>query len=149
VIDAPSRPADPRTSTRLRAQRRRGTKPELEIRRELTKIGLRYRLHRRLLSGLRREVDIVLGATRLAVDIRGCWWHGCPSHVTRSRNNAEWWAAKIEANRRRDADTERRLVEAGWQVIVVWEHEDAAEVALRLRAIARERKRNLRRVDWS
>lgn len=61
---------------------------------------------------------------RVAVFVDGCFWHGCLTHATWPAANAEWWRAKIEATRRRDADTNRRLTDAGWTVIRVWEHEE-------------------------
>lgn len=120
---------------RMQGQRRLDTKPELELRRELHRMGLRYQLQRRPVGGLRRTVDIVFPRERVAVEVRGCFWHGCPEHATAPKANAMWWKEKLEANRRRDEDTDRRLGEAGWHVIVVWEHEDPLEAAA---AIARE-----------
>lgn len=49
--------------------------------------------------------------------------------------NAEWWRAKIERNRARDRDTDRRLFEAGWTVVRVWEHEDPVFAAARVEAV--------------
>jgi DNA mismatch endonuclease (patch repair protein) len=63
------------------------------------------------------------------IDVRGCFWHGCQHHRTIPVNNHEWWADKMEANRRRDSETERLLRESGWQVIVVWEHDDMNSAA--------------------
>lgn len=42
--------------------------------------------------------------------------------------NDWFWLAKIQTNRDRDRDTDRRMTEAGWVVVRVWEHEpvDAA-----------------------
>jgi len=123
----------------MRAQRERHTQPEIAIRRELHRRGLRYRLHRRIIPGTRREVDIVFPGPRVAVDVRGCFWHSCPQHATAPANNAAWWRDKLEANRRRDVDTERRLRQAGWQIIVVWEHESPARAAARIEKIVRSR----------
>jgi DNA mismatch endonuclease (patch repair protein) len=78
---------------------------------------------------LRRETDIAFPRARIAVDVRGCWWHGCAAHSTTSRTNTGWWEAKIDANRTRDRDSEQRLAAAGWTVIVVWEHDDPGTAA--------------------
>jgi len=115
----------------------RDTKPELALRRELHRRGLRYRVQQRLLPDARRTVDIVFSGPRVAVDVRGCFWHGCPEHWTRPKANRAWWEDKIAANRARDADTDDRLREAGWTVLVVWEHEDAAAAADRVEALVR------------
>jgi len=62
---------------------------------------------------------------RVAVMVDGCFWHACPLHGTRPRNNGAWWAAKLQANVARDLDSTRALELAGWGVIRVWEHEEA------------------------
>jgi DNA mismatch endonuclease (patch repair protein) len=81
---------------------------------------------------LRRRGDIVFTRARVAVFVDGCFWHGCAEHGTWPKQNAEWWRAKITANRNRDRDTDRRLRDAGWAVIRVWEHEAAPTAADRV-----------------
>jgi DNA mismatch endonuclease (patch repair protein) len=118
----------------MKRVRLRDTGPELALRRELHRLGLRYRLHRPVLPGVRRRPDIVFGPRRVAVFIDGCFWHGCPQHGTTARRNRKFWLEKIGTNKLRDADTDRRLRKAGWQVLHVWEHEDpkvAADKVLR------------------
>src|ERR1041384_7219883 len=94
---------------RMSRQKRRNTAIEVELRKALHAQGLRYRVHRRPVQGVRREADIVFGPPRVAVFVDGCFWHGCPEHATWPKNNAEFWRNKIEMNRSRDADTDRRL----------------------------------------
>jgi DNA mismatch endonuclease, patch repair protein len=123
---------------RMSRQRREGTAPELALRQALHSRGLRYRLHREPLPGLRRKADIVFGAGRVAVFVDGCFWHGCPEHGRRRHNVNSWyWPAKIDRNRRRDSDTNQALRSAGWLVLRVWEHEltgaGASAVAERVR----------------
>jgi DNA mismatch endonuclease (patch repair protein) len=69
--------------------------------------------------------------------VDGCFWHGCPKHSRPTRSHTDWWAAKIEANRRRDAETTRILEEAGWAVVRVWEHEDPLLASERVAAVVR------------
>ncbi|WP_315772110.1 very short patch repair endonuclease [Rhodococcoides kroppenstedtii] len=127
---------DAATSARLSRQRRRDTKPELALRRLLHAAGLRYRVDRAPLPGLRRRADVVFTRARVAVYVDGCFWHSCPVHATHPRNNAQWWADKLAANVARDRDTDRRLEEAGWTVVRIWEHEDPAVAAEKvLRAV--------------
>lgn len=59
--------------------------------------------------------------------------------------NRKWWAEKLDANRRRDADTNRRLRNANWMVIRIWEHEDPDVAALRIRAAVDRRRYPKRR----
>ncbi|MEU0934139.1 MULTISPECIES: very short patch repair endonuclease [unclassified Embleya] len=121
------------TRARMSRQRSKDTGVEVALRRVLHGMGLRYRVHRRPLKGIRREADVVFGPTKVAVYVDGCFWHGCPQHATWPKRNAEFWKAKIEGNRTRDLDTDRRMAEAGWLVVRVWEHEDAATAAARVR----------------
>ncbi len=72
--------------------------------------------------------------------VDGCFWHGCPEHVTWPKSNADWWRAKIEKNRRRDAERTFLLIEAGWLVIRVWEHEDPQLAAARVESAVKQRR---------
>ncbi|MFT0612532.1 very short patch repair endonuclease [Rhodococcus qingshengii] len=115
---------DPATSARMSAQRRRDTKPEIALRRELHRRGLRYFVDRAPVKGVRRRADLVFPRRKVAVFVDGCFWHSCPQHATFPKNNAQWWTDKLAANVVRDRDTDARLAEQGWTVIRVWEHED-------------------------
>jgi DNA mismatch endonuclease (patch repair protein) len=117
---------------RMAVQRQRDTAPELALRRLLHCAGLRFRVDRSPLAGVRRRADVVFGPARVVVFVDGCFWHSCPLHGSLPRANREWWAAKLEANRARDADTDQRLAEAGWTVMRVWEHEDPVEATGRI-----------------
>lgn len=117
---------------------RRDTRPELALRRVLYSRGLRYRVDRPVLTGVRRRPDLVFIGARVAVFVDGCFWHGCPDHATWPASNAVFWREKIEANRQRDADTDARLAAAGWIVVRVWEHENPIVAADRVEAAVRE-----------
>ncbi|WP_210241627.1 very short patch repair endonuclease [Mesorhizobium sp. B1-1-9] len=109
---------------------------ERALRSALHRSGLRFRLHRPLLTNSRRTVDIVFPRARTAVFLDGCFWHGCPTHGTWPKNNAAWWREKIEANIARDRDTDRRLEEQGWTVLRIWEHEPVEVAATRIKRVA-------------
>ncbi len=118
----------------MQANRSRDTRPELEVRRALHRLGLRYRVAIAPEPGLRRRADIVFTRARVAVFIDGCFWHGCPKHGRSTFNhNVEYWSAKIAANVARDADTNTKLYAAGWQVLRYWEHEDVEDVVEEIR----------------
>lgn len=116
------RPAS-QVSARYSALRREHTGPELALRRELHRRGLRYRVQQRIEGLPRRKVDIVFSRARLIVLVDGCFWHGCEQHRSTPRTNTDWWAWKIQRTQERDADTNRRLAKLGWSVLRVWEHE--------------------------
>ncbi|MGH3866778.1 MAG: very short patch repair endonuclease [Pseudonocardiaceae bacterium] len=133
----------PGIRSRMQLQRTRDTAPELALRRLLHARGLRYRVDRAPLPGLRRRADIVFGPARVAVYVDGCFWHGCPEHGNpRPAANGWYWPAKIAANKARDADTDQRLRAAGWIVIRTWEHDDPAQTADLVDAAVRHRRRH-------
>ena len=127
------------SSARMSRQRRHNTAPEVALRAELHRRGLRFRIHRRPVPVIRREADIVFSGSRIAVFVDGCFWHGCPDHRTHPRRNAAFWNEKIEGNRFRDAETDRLLSEAGWLSVRVWEHEGVLDAADRVAAIVGDR----------
>lgn len=116
----------------MQANRGRDTGPELALRRALHAAGLRYRVGGRPLPDKRRTVDIVFGPSKVAVEVRGCFWHGCPQHHRPAKTNAAFWSDKIAGNIERDRQKEAALADAGWLVIVVWEHDDVQAAAMKV-----------------
>ncbi|MCP9996077.1 very short patch repair endonuclease [Streptomyces werraensis] len=117
----------------MQGNRSRDTHPELALRRAAHRLGLRYRVSTRPLPELRRTADMVFTRARVAVFVDGCFWHGCPAHYIHSKSNVTYWAEKISRNKERDEETNRRLREAGWVVIRIWEHEDPETAARQLK----------------
>jgi DNA mismatch endonuclease (patch repair protein) len=81
---------------------------------------------------LRVNVDFVFPKLKLAVFVDGCFWHGCPKHATKPKNNRAFWRRKLSANVARDRLVIRTLRGTGWRVLRVWEHELARKNQLRL-----------------
>src|SRR5699024_10075152 len=81
------------------------TGAEMALRREMHRIGLRYRIDYEVLRKPRRVADVAFPGRKIAIFVDGCFWHGCPEHATWPKRNAEFWRQKIEANRQRDTDT--------------------------------------------
>lgn len=131
--------SSPESLRRMQRQARRDTKPEMALRQELHRLGLRYRVDRAVVPGVRRRVDVVFATARIAVFVDGCFWHRCPEHSTLPKANAEWWAAKLARNVERDRDTDGRLMTAGWVIVRMWEHEDARAVAARIKTLVGSR----------
>jgi DNA mismatch endonuclease (patch repair protein) len=104
----------------MRQVKGRDTTPELMVRKALTKLGARYRLHRRDLPG---NPDIVLPGRRLALFIHGCFWHGhdCARGARVPKQNRDYWLAKVAKNRARDAINRDKLEAQGWRVETIWE----------------------------
>jgi len=125
----------------MRSNKGRDTKPEKALRSAAHALGLRYRVSVRPLKDVRRTADLVFTRAKVAVFLDGCFWHGCPDHHTVAATNAGFWADKVTTNRARDRDTDRRLVDAGWKVLRVWEHEDAGVAAERIRDVVLARSK--------
>lgn len=117
----------------MQSNRGRDTKPEMALRQAVHALGLRYKVSTRPIPKVRRTADLVFTRARLAVFLDGCFWHGCPQHHTVAKTNADYWATKVDANRRRDRQTDELLTDAGWEVLRVWEHEDPLVAAERVR----------------
>ncbi len=141
-VPAPSSDAARR---RMQATRQKETAPEQLLLAELARLGLDYRVDEPPLPGMRRRADVLLPEPRVAVYVDGCFWHGCPTHGTWPKANAAFWRQKIEANRRRDADTNRRLTDAGWLAMRFWEHDDPVAAAEVIAGAVSERSRRSKR----
>jgi DNA mismatch endonuclease, patch repair protein len=116
----------------MRGNRRVDTKPELAVRKELRRLGYRYRLHVSFLPG---RPDIVFTRMRCVIQVRGCFWHQhaarhCPLR-SRPRSNVSYWTAKLSRNVQRDKEQDAQLIASGWQVLTIWECETTETVSLR------------------
>jgi DNA mismatch endonuclease (patch repair protein) len=113
--------------SRIRGRGNKGT--------ELAQAKL-FRAHR--ITGWRRnqpvfgKPDFVFPRHKLAVFVDGCFWHGCPKHATKPKNNHAFWRHKLTANKQRDRLVTRTLRRAGWHVLRIWEHELARKNESRL-----------------
>jgi DNA mismatch endonuclease (patch repair protein) len=125
-----------------RANRARDTGPELRLRSALHRRGLRYRVHRRVEPDVRCTADIVFRSARVAVFVDGCFWHRCPEHAILPKGNAAWWSEKLRANVERDHRNDAALLNRGWMVIRVWEHEDVEDAAERIARMIDYRRRS-------
>lgn len=108
----------------MKRTKRRDTPPELAIRKELHRQGLRYRVDVPIPGVTRSRPDIVFTAAKVAVFVDGCFWHSCPEHGTTPTANRGWWEEKLAANVERDRRHDAELEAAGWIVLRLWEHED-------------------------
>jgi DNA mismatch endonuclease (patch repair protein) len=139
MSDIRNRPAPLNSMVSAEMQRmpRESTGPEMLIRRELHRRGLRYRVNDRNLPG---RPDIAFTSARVAVFIDGCFWHSCPDHGVLPRNNREWWRAKLTRNVARDREKDAQLGTMGWVVVHVWEHEDPIRAADAIEELWRTRR---------
>ena len=104
----------------MRRVQGRDTTPELRVRRILREAGIGYRLGG---CGLPGRPDVVMKGRKVAVFVHGCFWHGhdCPRGARKPQANADYWIAKIDRNRARDARVAAELTAGGWRVLTAWE----------------------------
>ena len=81
--------------------------------------GFRYRL---TTKGVPGKPDLVLPKWRTVILVHGCFWHwhGCALSKMPT-SNAQFWQAKLAANKLRDDAVQRLLAADGWRVATVWE----------------------------
>jgi len=114
----------------------KNTGPEMKLRKALHKIGLRYRLHDKMLPG---SPDIVFPRFKAVLFVHGCFWHrhGCKATTTPGAN-ADFWQKKFDENITRDRRNTKALLSIGWRVMIIWgcalkgKHANAGEVALKV-----------------
>lgn len=109
-------------SRNMRSNKCKDTKPELMLRKELWRRGLRYRKNYKPLPG---KPDIVFLCARLAVFVDGRMWHGYDwEHQKKDfKSNRDFWISKIERNMERDREITQHLIVFGWQVLRFWDFE--------------------------
>lgn len=143
-IRVPNPPGPSARSANMRANRRRDTKLETQVRSRIHRRGLRFRVDYPIRLEGRRPIrpDIVFTRLLVCIELDGCWWHGCPVCGRRVPGvNGSYWEPKIARNKERDAEQTAALEDAGWLVLRFWAHEGAdsiseavASTILRLRA---------------
>jgi DNA mismatch endonuclease (patch repair protein) len=130
TVGQPYRPSTTaEISARMSRQGTRDTAPEIALRKELHRRGLRFRVDYPVPGMPRRRVDIMFTRAQVAVLVDGCFWHSCPEHRTPPRSNAAWWSQKLAANTLRDRATDKHLSDLGWTVLRFWEHDPPAIAA--------------------
>ena len=101
--------------------RSKNTKPEIKVRKYLFSKGYRYKLHDKSLPG---KPDIVLRKKRIAVEVRGCFWHGHHCKMGGNpKSNKKFWREKIERNKMRDINNDKKIKKLKYRLIVIRECE--------------------------
>jgi DNA mismatch endonuclease (patch repair protein) len=109
-------------SARMARIKSGNTLPELNLRKAVHRLGLRFRLHGSNLPG---KPDLVFPQYKIAVFVHGCFWHrhaGCKIAST-PKSNTDFWISKFNRNTERDARVVDELVTRGWRVFIAWECE--------------------------
>lgn len=114
--------------------RSRDTGPEVDLRRELHRRGLRYRLHSPTLPG---RPDLHFVHAMLVVFVNGCFWHKHPGckYAVAPKTNSHYWGPKLQRNVERDARNVKELRRRRYRITIVWECEirtNLAKIAARI-----------------
>jgi len=108
-------------SQNMKKIRSKDTSIEVRLRKALWHKGYRYRKNYNKLPG---KPDIVLTKYKIAIFCDSEFFHGKDWEVLKARleagNNSEYWIKKIERNRNRDAENDKKLLFLGWNVIHFW-----------------------------
>lgn len=120
-------------SIRMGLIRSTGTNVEIAVRKMVTALGFRYRLHRKDLPGC---PDLVFIGRKKVIFVNGCFWHH-HKHCKLGRSpksNLAYWIPKLTRNVERDQAVRKQLRRGGWGVLTVWECElsDTAKLRIRL-----------------
>ena len=115
----------PRTSTTISNNMRKihskDTSIELLLRKALWHKGYRYRKNYKALPG---SPDIVLTKYKIAIFCDSEFFHGKDWEILKLRlengKNADFWIKKIERNRNRDYENDKKLLFLGYTVLHFW-----------------------------
>ncbi|MCK6628516.1 MAG: very short patch repair endonuclease [Anaerolineae bacterium] len=115
------KPADRQKA--MRAVKGKGTTPERRLFAMLA--GMRLKGWRKNAADITGKPDVVFSHEHIAIFVDGCFWHGCP-HCQRKLkpdSNRHYWERKINRNIELAKSHNQKLLENGWTVIRIWEHE--------------------------
>lgn len=125
------------TRKAMQGNKGKDTKPEMIVRRLVHGMGYRYRLHRKDLPG---KPDLAFGPKRKAIFVHGCFWHAHEDPTCKvcgaPKTRADYWQAKFDRNKTRDARNVALLGSMGWTVLTLWECEMKDLDAVRRRVSA-------------
>lgn len=107
-------------SQRMSLIRSKGTKAEVAVRRMVTELGFRYRLHRKDIAGC---PDLAFIRQKKVIFVNGCFWHqhkNCGLGRT-PKSNLTYWIPKLRGNVERDKAVRKQLRKNRWKVMTVWQ----------------------------
>lgn len=112
------------------------TSIEVQLRKALWHTGYRYRKNFKALPG---SPDIVLTKYKIAIFCDSEFFHGKDWEILKLRlkkgNNSDYWIEKIERNRSRDWENDKKLLFLGYTVIHFWGRDILKHTEECLRAI--------------
>jgi len=97
-----------------------GTAPERAIMEALRKQKIYFSVYVAKITG---KPDIVFRRKKVAIFIDSDFWHGHSKRCIMPKTNPDYWAKKIEGNRKRDKLVNTELKKSGWIVVRLWEYD--------------------------
>lgn len=116
MVDNMSKEDRTKTMKSIRSQ----SELENRVTRELWRRGYRFRKNVKSLFG---KPDISIQKYKIVIFIDSCFWHVCPIHSNRPKNNQEYWEKKLLRNQQRDKEVNNYYLKNGWNIKRIWEHE--------------------------
>lgn len=109
-------------SRNMKSNKGTDTKPELMLRKELWRRGLRFRKNYKDLCG---KPDIVFLGAKIAIFVDGKMWHGYDWEHQKNdfKSRRDYWIPKIERNMERDYEVTQELISLEWLVMRFWDFE--------------------------
>lgn len=108
-------------SKTMKSVKSKDTSIEVALRKALWKKGFRYRKNDASLPG---KPDIVIPKCRIVIFCDSEFFHGKDWDMLKEQlqrgNNADYWIKKIERNRQRDRENDKKLMFLGWNVVHFW-----------------------------
>lgn len=88
--------------------------------------------------------DFVNHATKVAVFLDGCFWHGHVKCYKEPTHNRDYWQTKILTNKKRRQKVRHQLKKEGWLVLEFWEcmlRKDIKKIIKRVEQVIKQRSR--------
>jgi DNA mismatch endonuclease, patch repair protein len=104
------------TMSRIRGK---DTGIEKELRKELTRRGLRYRCNSKFVFG---HPDVSFKGYKVAIFCDSEFWHGYHFAENKGKlhSHQDYWIRKIERNIKRDQEVNEKLAQDGFAVLRFW-----------------------------
>ena len=98
------------------------TKPELILRKICHRMGLRYRLNKKLFN---TRPDLIFKKHKTVIFVNGCFWHkhNCKYGSVIPKTNTEFWEKKRLSTVERDKKNYLDILQNNWKYYVIWECE--------------------------
>lgn len=96
------------------------SKLEDQISKSLWNKGIRYRRNVKNLYG---KPDFSIKKYKIVIFIDSCFWHACPIHGNKPKNNKMYWENKLQRNILRDQAVTDFYKSREWKILRIWEHD--------------------------